>query len=183
MNIHETIETLKDNLQSGGDHLEQTTALQAGKAFARKQAALTTQLTEQARELQILRRDVDILQRQRPSKGGFPWVLILLAGGVYALYRSNPGVRDQINGVLKRTSPDLEGDLTHAGDAGKAAVTEVAHGDAPSVALERLSGEAQRTGEKATEQTKDKVAELKDETRGGIGNLKRDTEQFKSTKG
>ena len=116
MNIHETIGTLKDNLQASGDQLEHATDVQVGKALARQQAALTTQMAEQVGELQALRRDVDILQWQRPSKKkGFPWGLLLLAGGVYALYRSNPEVRDRINGVLKRVNPGLEGNLTRAG--------------------------------------------------------------------
>lgn len=54
--------------------------------------------------------------------------MVLLAGGAYILYPSNPTVREQLRGLLKRVKPGAEG------NAAKDAVSKVAP-----------SGTAQRT--------------------------------------
>ncbi|QLG13361.1 YtxH domain-containing protein (plasmid) [Deinococcus sp. D7000] len=176
MSIHDTIENVKDTVQGAGTHLERKAALETAKALTKQQAATMAALTKQGAELQNIRQELAGLRKQR-SSGGFPWGLVLLAGGVYALYRSNTGVRDQINGLLKRVSPGIEGNLARAGDAVKDTASDVLDGDSPKDALGRLGGEVQRAGEKAADHAKDAVKDVKRDAESKADNLKRTSDR------
>ncbi|MVN85224.1 hypothetical protein GO986_00370 [Deinococcus sp. HMF7620] len=130
------------------------------KALVKEQAALGTLLHKQSKEIAALRHDV---QQSRHRGGGFPWGLVLLAGGAYAAYRLSPAVREQIDGLLGRLDPGAEGNLHRAGDAAKDAVHDVAQGRNPGGALKQAGGELHRAAEKATEAQRHPADELKDD--------------------
>jgi hypothetical protein len=138
------------------------------KAMQRNHEQMLSTLREHQKELGSLRRDV----RRQKSGGGFPWGLILLAGAGYTLYRSNPGVRQQVNGLLGRFDPGLQGNLTRAGDAVKDAVGDLAQGKNPSDAFQRTAGEVKRAGEKAVDGAKDTWDDVKDGARRAADDLK-----------
>lgn len=176
MSIQDTIEDVKGTVQSAGSRLERKAAVEAAKAFTRQQAVTVAALTKQGAELQNIREELAGLRKQRAS-GGFPWGLVLLAGGAYALYRSNAGVREQIDGLLKRVSPGLEGNLARAGDAVKDATSDVLDGDSPKDALGRLSGEVGRAGEKTVDYTKDTLKDVKRDAESKANELKRTSDR------
>ncbi|MDV6376316.1 YtxH domain-containing protein [Deinococcus arenicola] len=176
MSIHDTIENVKDTVQSAGTHLERKAAAEAAKALTKQQAATVAALGKQAPELQAIRQELGKIRKQR-SSGSFPWGLVLLAGGVYALYRSNAGVRDRIDGLLKRVSPGMEGNLTRAGDAAKDAASGVMHGDSSKDALGRLDGEVGRAGEKAADRAKDSLEDVKHDAESKAADLKREADR------
>lgn len=128
----------------------------------KKEAVAAAVLAKQEKQLHDLQVQVNTLMRARGrSGGGFPWGVVLLAGGGYYLYRSNPTVRDQINGLLKRVNPGAEGNLARAGDAAKDAVGKVMHGEDPSSAVKDAGGELKRAGEKTLDAAGDKLQDLK----------------------
>ncbi|WP_022802369.1 hypothetical protein [Deinococcus ficus] len=59
-------------------------------------------VAQNQKELQHLHQDLVDLREQRSSGGHFPWTWLILAGGAYALYHSNPAVREQVQGLLDR---------------------------------------------------------------------------------
>ena len=176
MSIQDTIEDVKGTVQGAGSRLERKATVEAAKAFTKQQAATLAALTKQGAELQNIREELAGLRKQRAS-GGFPWGLVLLAGGAYALYRSNAGVRDHVNGLLKRVSPGLEGNLARAGDAVKDAASDMLDGDSPKDALGRLGGEMQRAGEKAAYHAKDTVKDVKRDAESKADDLKRTSDR------
>lgn len=176
MSIQDTIEDVKDTVQGAGSRLERKAAVEAAKAFTKQQAVTAAALKKQGQELENIREELAGLRKQR-SSGGFPWGLVLLAGGAYALYRSNAGVRDQINGLLKRVNPGMEGNLDRAGDAVKDAASNVMHGDSPKDALGRLGGEAQRAGEKAADRAKDTLEDVQSDAESKADELKRTSDR------
>lgn len=173
--VHDTVHDLKHSAQQAGRHLEDRGLAQAARALAREQATTTALLARQHKELQQLRRDVEALRKQNRG-GGFPWGLVLLAGGAYALYRSNSSVRDQVQGLFQRLDPGLQGNLTRAGDAVKDAVSSVVQGENPKADLQAAGGELKRAGEKAVDGAKDKAQELKKDAQKGAQDLQRDAQ-------
>lgn len=151
---------LKHAAQQARAHLEREVTTQVGKALAKGQAATAATLAQQQKDLHRLEAQVERLS-QRRSGGGFPWGLLLLAGGAYALYRSNPTVREQVQGLLKRVNPGPEGNLARAGDAAKDAVSKVTHGDDPRSAVQAVGGELKRAGEKSLDHAQDKAQDMK----------------------
>lgn len=161
--IHNVIEEVKDTVQDTAHRLEGRAAMSAGKSLLKEQARTAAMLLEQQKELKEVRHELKKLRKQRKSGGGFPWTLLLLAGGAYALYRSNPGVRDQIDGLLGRVDPGIKGNLSRAADAVKDAASDVLDGNSPRDAMKRAGGEVQRAGEKAVDGVKDAASDLKDD--------------------
>ncbi|OLV19371.1 hypothetical protein [Deinococcus marmoris] len=179
--IQSVIEDVKDSVQDSAHRLEGKAAIEASKAFVKGQKKMTALLAEQQNELRDIRQDLKKLRKQRKSGGGFPWTLVLLAGGAYALYRSNAGIRDQIDGLLGRVDPGIKGNLTRAGDAVKDAASDVMDGKSPVDAAKRAGGELQRAGEKALDGAKDTAADLKQDAQAKAKDLKDDAQN--ATKG
>lgn len=163
----ETSQNLKRAAQQARTHLEREVATQVGKALTKGQAATAAALAQQQKDLHRLEAQMERLS-QRRSGGGFPWGLLLLGGGAYALYRSNPTVREQVQGLLKRVNPGPEGNLARAGDAAKEALSKVVQGDSPRDAVRTAAGEMQRGGEKTI-----------DQAQSGAQDLKRDADRMK----
>ncbi|GGK29821.1 hypothetical protein GCM10008955_24580 [Deinococcus malanensis] len=151
--IQDTIEEMKHKVQRAEAHSELKTAAQLQKEFAKQQASMVAVLGRQQKELRQVQQDLEELRGKRSSDGGFPWGLILVAGGAYALYRTNPSVRETVQDLLKRVNPGIEGNLTRAGDA----VSGMAQGDSPRSALSTAGGELRRAGEKAVDSAEDKL--------------------------
>lgn len=151
--IHDTIEDMKHKVQRAEANAELKTAAQVQKEFARQQASMVAVLGRQQKELRQVQQDLEAIRRKHSSEGGFPWSLILVAGGAYALYRTNPSVRGTVQDLLKRINPGIEGNLTRAGDA----VSGMVQGDRPGTALHTAGGELKRAGEKAVDSAEDKL--------------------------
>jgi hypothetical protein len=156
---------LKQAAQQARTHLEREVTAQVGKALAKGQAATAATLAAQQKDLHRLEAQVERLG-QRRSGGGFPWGLLLLAGGAYALYRSNPTVREQVQGLMKRVNPGPEGNLARAGDAAKDAVSKVTQGENPRNAVQAAGGELGRAGEKSLDHAQDRAQDLKRDAGG-----------------
>lgn len=172
--VQDTVHDLKHSARQAGRQLEDRGLAQAAGTLIREQAATTALLTRQQKELQQLRREVAALGKQRG--GGFPWGLVLLAGGAYALYRYSPSVRDQVQGLLNRLDPGIQGNLTRAGDAVKDAVSSAVQGESPKADLQSAGGELKRAGEKAVDGAKDKAQDLKNDAQKGAQDLQRDAQ-------
>lgn len=125
-------------------------------------------LKDQQRELKNVRRD---LKRQK-SGGGFPWSLVLLVGAGYALYRTNPSVRDRVQSLLDRIDPGMKGNVTRMGDAVKDAASDLSHGRNPTDAVQRAAGEGKRAGEKAVDSAKDTARQTAEDVKSSqkLGN-------------
>ncbi|WP_102127807.1 hypothetical protein [Deinococcus planocerae] len=151
-----TTTDLKQAAQKARHEMEE----QVSKAVMKQHAEMAAALTKQQKEVQSLQGEVSLLtaalKKQKSSGGGFPWGLVLLVGGGYALYRSNPTVKEQIDGLIKRVNPGPEGNLARAGDAVKSAASDVMQGQSPGASVRAAGGEVQRGGEKL-------VAEIKDD--------------------
>lgn len=160
-NLEQTAHDLKHAAHDAREHLQHEVTAFAGKAEVKRQAELATTVARQQKELHRLEAQVERLSRRSTSGGGFPWGLVLLAGGVYALYRSNPSFRDQLQGLLRRVNPGVEGNLARAGDAAKDAVSRVAQGENPGDAMRTAGGELRRAGEKTVDQAQDRAQDLK----------------------
>ncbi|MDV6375880.1 YtxH domain-containing protein [Deinococcus arenicola] len=173
--IQSVLEDVKDSVQDSAQRLEGRAAVEAGKAFAKQQHKTMALLADQQKELQSIRQELKKVRKQRQG-GGFPWTLVLLAGSVYALYRSNPEVRDQIDGLLGRIDPGLKGNLARAGDAVKDAASDVMDGKSPSDAVKRAGGELQRAGEKAVDGAKDAAADLQQDAQAKTQDIKQDAQ-------
>jgi hypothetical protein len=172
--IQNVIEDVKGTVQDSAHRLEGRAALSAGKAMVREQARLAATLMEQQKDLKEVRQELKMLRKQRKSGGGFPWTLLLLAGGVYALYRSNSGVRDQIDGLLGKVDPGIKGNLSRAVDAVKDAASDVMDGNSPGDAVKRAGGELQRAGEKAVDGAKTAATQAKQDAQAKAQEVKSD---------
>lgn len=174
--IQNVIEDVRDSVQDSASRLEGRAAIEASKAFVKGQKKMTALLAEQQKELKDIRQELQKVRKQRDS-GGFPWGLVLLAGGAYALYRSNAGVREQIDSLLGRVDPGIKGNLTRAGDAVKDAASDVMDGKNPVDAAKRAGGELQRAGEKALDGAKDTAADMKQDAQAKAKDLKDDAQR------
>ncbi|ACO44951.1 hypothetical protein DEDE109153_18075 [Deinococcus deserti] len=151
--IQDTIGDMKHKVQHAEARTELKTAAQLQKEFAKQQASMVAVLGRQQKELQQVQQELEEMRRKHSSEGGFPWGMLLIAGGAYALYRTNPSVRQTVQDLLKRVNPGIEGNLTRAGDA----VAGMAQGDKPGTALRAAGGELKRAGEKAVDSAEDKL--------------------------
>lgn len=142
----------------------------AAKVMLENQQQMLSVLREQHGELQLLRRD---LGRQK-SSGGLPWGLILLVGAGYALYRTNPGVQEKIQGLLSRADLGPKGNLSRAGDAMKGAVDDLSQGQSPSDNFGKVAGEVQRAGEKVVDTAGDKLDDAREQARRAADDVKRE---------
>lgn len=145
------------NLQDAAHQVRLGLEHEVSRTLLKQHAAIEARLAQQQKDLQRLRSEVAVLRQQRSSGGGFPWGLLLLAGagyGAYTLYRRNPQVREQVQTLLKRADPGVEGNVTRAGDAVRDAVSNVTQGQPAGPALQRAGGELQRGAEKAVENLK-----------------------------
>ena len=135
------------------------------KALVKEQAALGAALQQQSKELAGLRHDLRALPRPR---SGFPWPLVLLAGGAYAAYRYVPAVQDQVRGLLGRLDPGTSGNLHRASEAAQDAVHDVTQGRSSGDALGQVGGELRRTGEKSADAATDQTSELRNVVRRSL---------------
>ncbi|CAM3749002.1 hypothetical protein, partial [Deinococcus frigens] len=174
--IQSVIEDVKESVQDSAHRLEGRAAIEASKAFVKQQQKMSALLADQQKDLKDIRQELQKVRKQRSSGGGFPWMLVLLAGGAYALYRSNPGVRDQIDGLLVRVDPGVKGNLARAGDAVKGAASDLLDGQSPSDAVKRAGGELQRAGEKAVDAARDAAADLKQDAQVKAKDLRDDAQ-------
>jgi hypothetical protein len=162
--INERLEQLKEKAKEARRQTEDEASGQAIKAAVKGQAQVIELLTAQQVELTALRQDVARLSRAR-AKGGFPWGLLLLAGGAYALYRFSPAVHQRVNSLLGQVDPGVEGHLNRAKDAAKDGLADLRDGRHPGDALQRMGGEVQRAGEQTADRLKDGLDELKDDAK------------------
>ncbi|UQN09806.1 hypothetical protein [Deinococcus sp. QL22] len=160
--INERLEQIKEKAKETRAQVEHEASLQAVKAAVRGQAQLLDLLTEQQTELKALRQDVTRWGQAR-SGNGFPWSLLMLAAGVYALYRFSPAVQGRVNDLLGQADLGVKGNLKRAGQAAEEAVDDLRDGRYPSGAADRVSGELRRAGQKTADGLKDGRDELKSE--------------------
>lgn len=162
-----TIDSIKKQVQQTADDVTQRViSRDAERQLLSGHRELVEALKVQQRELGQLRREVG-----RRSSGGFPWGLVLLAGAGYALYRSNPSIRDRVNDLLGTVDPGVKGNLHRAADAAKDAVRDATRGDSPTDAVQRAAGEVQRAGEKAADHAADTWRDVKDGARKAADDL------------
>ncbi|WP_156103528.1 hypothetical protein [Deinococcus sp. YIM 77859] len=148
-----------DNIQDAAHQVHLGMEHGVNRTLMRQHAAIEARLAQQQKDLQRLRSEVAVLRKQRASGGGFPWGLLLLAGAGYVLYRNNPQVREQVQGLLRRVNPGVEGNVTRAGDAVKEGVSNLARGESPAAAFQTAGGELRRGGEKVVSDVKANLEE------------------------
>jgi len=134
-------------------------ALQGDKVEAALSAKVTKHLARQEHRLDLLETRVKDLASRRQG-GGFPWLLLLIVGGAYALYRTNPSVQDQVKNLLGQADPGVKGNLARAGESAKDAVQARLHGNDPHRDLKDTASELGRAGEKTVNKASDKVDDL-----------------------
>ena len=147
-------------------------ALQGDKVEVALSAKVNKHLTRQEHRLDLLEARVKDLASRRQG-GGFPWLLVLIVGGAYALYRMNPSVQDQVKNLLGQADPGVKGNLARAGESAKDAVQAGLHGDDPRKDLKDAAGELRRAGEKTVDQASDKADDLKQDINRKINDLNR----------
>jgi len=145
-------------------------ALQGDKVEAVLSAKVTKHLARQEHRLDLLEARVKDLASRRQG-GGFPWVLLLIVGGAYALYRTNPSVQDQVNNLLGQADPGVKGNLARAGESVKDAVQAGLQGGDLRHDLKDAAGELGRAGEKTVNKASDKVDDLKQNVNRKIDDL------------
>ncbi|ASN82307.1 hypothetical protein [Deinococcus ficus] len=149
--LQHTIENLKHRVQSTEHQAERTAVTHATKALAKQQAATAAMVAQHQKDLGQLQQDLADVHR-RSSGGHFPWAWLILAGGAYALYRSNPAVREQVQDLLGRVKNAGEDAMT----AVKEGDTSGAQGEArPLAVVEQVAAELEeksRRGDAAEEQ-------------------------------
>lgn len=148
-------ETIADAAHTARQALKDDTL---GAALAAK---LTRQLAQQDTRLDVLEKRVKDLGWEN-HRGGFPWGLLLLVGGGYALYRINPGILDRVRGLLGQADPGVQGNLNRAGEAARGALQAALRGDDPSSSAKAAVGEVKRAGEKVGDALEDRAEHLTD---------------------
>jgi len=124
-------------------------------------AKVTKQLAQQDQRLNALEKRVKDLAWENRRGGGFPWILVMLAGGIYALYRTKPELFDKVKGLLGQADPGVQGNLNRAEAAVKDVAQSVVHGEDPSSAAKAAGGELKRAGETTIGAAQDKLDDLK----------------------
>lgn len=174
------VHDVKKQAQHAADEARRVLAEgRAARVAHETQKAVLAALHEQTAEIQGLRKDL----AKRRAGGGFPWGLLLLAGAGFALYRTTPGIRDQIQGLLKRVDPGVSGNLARAGDAVKGAVDNLNQDQNPGGNLGKAAGEAQRAGEKMVDRVKDNVQDAVQGARDQAREIVDDVQRDATTKG
>lgn len=173
--LSDHLHDLQDTVHNAQNHLQHRLAAGAAKGALKTQAHLTATVARQQKDIHRLEAQVERLRHER--SGGFPWGLVLVAGGVYALYRTNPGFRDQAQRLVKRFIPGVEGNLARAADAAKDAAHDLVNGNDPRDALRDAGKELRHAGEKAADQAGDKLRDLKHQAQDGAQDLKRDLQR------
>ena len=174
--LGEHLQDLQDSVHNAQNHLQHRLAAGAAKGAIKTQAHLAATVARQQKDIYRLEAQVERLRHER-SGGGFPWGLVLVAGGAYALYRANPAFREQVERLVKQVLPGVKGNLARAGDAAKDAAHDLANGNDPRGALRDAGNELRRAGEKAADQAGDKLRDLKNQAQDGAQDLKRDLQR------
>jgi len=162
---------LNDTITDAAKTAQQT--LKDNKVSAALAAKVTKQLAQQDQRLDTLEKRVKDLAWENRRGGGFPWILVFLAGGVYAIYRVKPDLFDKLKGLLGQADPGVKGNFNRAGTAVKEATQSVMHGDDPSTAVKAAGGELKRAGEKTVDAAQDKLDDLKDNVQRKADDLTR----------
>lgn len=168
--VHDTLGELK----AQGRGAERALSAKAAAAMVKEHKATAALVAGQAKDIAKLQTQVEVLAKAKRSGGGFPWTLVLLAGGAYAAYRFVPSVKTQIDGLLGRADPGVQGNLTRAGDAAKDAWQDIKQGESPADALKGAAGEVKRGAEKTVDAAQDRAADLKQDAQGAARNLQHD---------
>jgi hypothetical protein len=150
---------LNDVIHDAADNARN--ALHNSKTDAALAASVAKQLAKQEQRIEVLSARVSDLANRPRSGGGFPWLLVLAAAGLYALVRSNPSLLDQAKNLLGQADPGVKGNLNRAGENIKDAVKDGLDGNDPRDSLKSAGGELRRAGEKAADAAGDKLDELK----------------------
>ncbi|WP_293914112.1 hypothetical protein [Deinococcus sp.] len=149
-----------------------TEVLNTSKAEAALAASVTKKLAKQEQRIDVLTARVSDLANRPRSGGGFPWLIVAVAAGGYALLRSNPDLMDRVKGLLGQADPGVKGNLNRAGESIKDAVKDGLDGNYPRDSLKSAGGELKRAGEKTVDAAGDKLDDLKRDANRKLDDIK-----------
>ena len=193
---HSVAETVGGALSQAADDGKQTAkqARKAGRSLSaraqRKEtkrmntietglaAEVTKQLARQEKQLRDLNARLDTLGKMRRQSrgGGFPWGLLLLAGGGYYVY-SNKDLRGKIVDFVQNLDPGVKGNLERAGSAAREGFDAVKRGEDPTSAVKDAAGELKAGAQKAVSGAQDKAQDLKQQAQDKAQDVQRDAKQ------